>query len=196
MRKIEYDAEKIDRVAMVLVAIMAFVVVSFIICFPREYKLYGFDRQLLIHLVAVSLILLVGGGYAYWLFQRSNKITKYIKNMKRTGTRYLAWIVKVEEYDVYFRGRDYKSTYGVFVDCVIEGKNYKLLSKPLCFNPVEKLASGKCSVYVRDNTYVITDFDYKTSDSMGQLNVPVIPIDVDEPITVKHVEDFADFKLK
>ena len=196
MRKKEYDAEKNDKVAIGLIIFNIVIVMVFIMCFPKQYRMYGFDRQLALETFFVAMLFLGVGGYALWLYKRSNKITKYINEMRRTGECYTGWIVRVEEYAVYFRGKDYKYTYAVVVDCNIDGKDYQLLSKPLCFNPMEKFASRKCSVYVRDNTYVITDFDYKNSYSTTKLNVPFVSLEVDEQITAKHADDFSAFKLK
>lgn len=196
MYKKEYDAEKNDKVAIALIVFVIFIVIAFLIFFPQQYKKYGMDRQLILETIPIVLLGLAVGGYAYWLYRRTNKITQYIKYMKKTGTRYPANIIRVEEYDIYFRGRDYKRTYGVIVDCDIDGKTYQLLSKPLCVNPMENFATGRCYVYVREDNYVISDFQYKSEGYGAGLNVEVITISVDEPITIKHVEDFADFKLK
>ena len=195
MRKKEYDAEKIDKVAVGLIVLNLIVVLAFAFFFPQQYKLYGFDRQLAIETASVAMLFLVVGGFAFWLCQRSIKISRYINSMINSGVQYTGWIVKVEEYEVYFRGKPYKYTYGVIVDCDIDGKNYKLRSKPLCINPLKKFATGKCSVYVKDNTYVITDFDYKNKDSQTTLNVPHILIDVDDKLTINHVDDFTNFRL-
>lgn len=196
MRKKEYDAEKTDKVAIGLIVLNLIVVLVFIFCFPKQYKLYGFDRQLAIETASVAMLLVIVGGFAFWLCQRSIKISRYIKSMINSGAQYTGWIVKVEEYEVYFRGKPYKYTYGVIVDCDIDGKNYQLRSKPLCINPLKKFAGGKCSVYVRDNAYVITDFDYKNKDTEMTLNVPYTTIDVDEHLTVNYVDDFKNFRLK
>lgn len=195
MRRKEYDAEKNDKVAIGLIIFNIVVVLVFMLCFPKQYRMYGFDRQLAIETFFVAMLFLGVGGYALWLRKRSSKISRYINHMRATGERYTGWIVKVEEYEVYFRGKAYKNTYGVIVDCDIDGKNYKLRSKPLCINPLNKFATGKCSVYVKDNTYVITDFDYKNKNSVMTLNVPHILIDVDEKLTVNHVDDFTNFRL-
>ena len=73
MRKKEYDAEKNDKVAIGLIIVNIVIVMVFIMCFPKQYRMYGFDRQLAIETFFVAMLFLGVGGYALWLRKRSSK---------------------------------------------------------------------------------------------------------------------------
>lgn len=196
MRKREYDAEKSDKVAIGLIVFMFMVVVVFFACLPQQIRLYGLDKYLAREIIPVLILAGGTGGFGFWLYNRSTKVTRFIKNMMKVGVEYPGVIVAVEEYKIYFRGRNYKNTYAVIVECIIEGRTYRLTSKQLSFDPMDKLASDKCSVYVHDDVYVITGFDYKSRVNDGILFVDRTSFERDEEMTVKYENDFKDCMLK
>ncbi len=196
MRRIEYDAQKPDNTAFGFIIFVGVVVIIFMTALPSQIKLYGFDRYIWLDILPLLLMAVAIGFFGYRIFSKNIKATRYINHMVQNGIRYPGQIVLVETQPVYFRGSNYKTTYAVLVNTMIDGKEYHLLSKPLAFSPMDKLSSTRCSVYVLDNRYMITDFKFKGSSEGKGIDVDVVYKEIDEEITVKDVDDFTESYLK
>lgn len=183
MHKKEYEDETPDKGSFWFwVAIVAFVVML-LVFLPQHIRYVGVDRYLIIEVLPVILLAIAIGFFGYRIFSKSHKATKNIINMKQTGRRVPARIIRVDVYHVFFRGRQYKTTYGVVVECNIDGKDLKLTSKSLSVNPIKSFASANCYVYYNDVDYVITDFTHKDEYHDGMLDVEVLVREVDEGIS-------------
>lgn len=181
-RKIEYEIEKLDKVALFFIIGVMAIVVCGISALIQSYMRGVFDNSHLMGIVVMILIFLAISWYAYIVFSRIIKAKKCINKHLSEGTRYSGEITKCFKINLWIKHKHNqmrkRTVYQCNVICNIDGVDYTLPSKELIINPKTELASTSCNVYVLGNRYIITDFQYKNSFQMGCIDVPMDVVDL------------------